>query len=184
MNPVKGDLVEQFLTQFYGDQAELDGAADESLNPVPRQVLVPCLPDNADELATWLSQLRGSRVSLRVAAARRQACARRNREAQCAGCAGPAQAQARRRLHRENCCAAEHSGFAGAGRSAAAHRVCRHQPRPGHRRGGVAGGVRGRSAAQVRLPPLRDPGGCGRRPLRRRGVDRRGDAAAVLPASA
>ncbi len=61
------ELVEQFLTQFYGDQAELNGAADESLNPVPRQVLVPCLPENADELATWLSQLRGSRVSLRVA---------------------------------------------------------------------------------------------------------------------
>ena len=59
-------LVEQFLTQFYGDQAELDGAADEAMNPVPRQVLVPCLPDNADELETWLSQLRGSRVSLRV----------------------------------------------------------------------------------------------------------------------
>ncbi len=54
------------MTQFYGDQAELNGAADESLNPVPRQVLVPCLPDNADELATWLSQLRGSQVSLRV----------------------------------------------------------------------------------------------------------------------
>jgi excinuclease ABC subunit C len=63
----QGRLVEQFLTQFYGDQAELNGAADESLNPVPRQVLVPCLPDNADELATWLSGLRGSRVSLRVA---------------------------------------------------------------------------------------------------------------------
>ena len=63
----QAQLVEQFLTQFYGDQAELDGAADESLTPVPRQVLVPCLPDNADELATWLSQLRGSRVSLRVA---------------------------------------------------------------------------------------------------------------------
>jgi excinuclease ABC subunit C len=62
----QGQLVEQFLTQFYGDQAELNGAADESLNPVPRQVLVPCLPDNADELATWLSQLRGSQVSLRV----------------------------------------------------------------------------------------------------------------------
>lgn len=59
-------LVEQFLTQFYGDQAELDGTGDESLNPVPRQVLVPCLPDNSDELETWLSQLRGSRVSLRV----------------------------------------------------------------------------------------------------------------------
>ena len=59
-------LVEQFLTQFYGEQAELDGAADESTNPVPREVLVPCLPSNADELATWLSELRGSRVTLRV----------------------------------------------------------------------------------------------------------------------
>jgi excinuclease ABC subunit C len=59
-------LVEQFLTQFYGDQAELSGAADEAMNPVPRQVLVPCLPDNSDELETWLSQLRGARVSLRV----------------------------------------------------------------------------------------------------------------------
>ncbi len=59
-------LVEQFLTQFYGAQAELDGAADEATNPVPRQVLVPVLPDNADEVADWLSVLRGSRVQLRV----------------------------------------------------------------------------------------------------------------------
>lgn len=64
-------LVEQFLTQFYGDQAALDGASDaggdEATNPVPRQVLVPVLPDNSEELATWLSGLRGSRVQLRVA---------------------------------------------------------------------------------------------------------------------
>ena len=64
-------LVEQFLTQFYGDQAALDGASDgggdEATNPVPRQVLVPVLPDNSEELATWLSGLRGSRVRLRVA---------------------------------------------------------------------------------------------------------------------
>jgi excinuclease ABC subunit C len=59
-------LVEQFLTQFYGEQAELDGAADESTNPVPRQVLVPCLPANSGEIADWLSGLRGSRVVLRV----------------------------------------------------------------------------------------------------------------------
>lgn len=59
-------LVEQFVTQFYGEQAELGGAADEATNPVPRQVLVPVLPPNADELATWLSELRGSRVGLRV----------------------------------------------------------------------------------------------------------------------
>ena len=75
-------MVEQFLTQFYGDQAELDGAADESTNPVPREVLVPCLPSNADELASWLSGLRGSRVALAGAAPRRQACAGRNRAAQ------------------------------------------------------------------------------------------------------
>ncbi|EHB50521.1 UvrABC system protein C [Mycolicibacterium rhodesiae JS60] len=59
-------LVEQFLTQFYGEQAELGGAADEATNPVPREVLVPCLPPNADELGEWLSGLRGSRVALRV----------------------------------------------------------------------------------------------------------------------
>lgn len=63
--------MEQFLTQFYGEQAELGGAADaggdggsgvagdESTNPVPREVLVPHLPPNADELAAWLSGLRG-----------------------------------------------------------------------------------------------------------------------------
>jgi excinuclease ABC subunit C len=59
-------LVEQFLTQFYGDQAELGGVGDEATNPVPRQVLVPVLPGNADELEVWLSGLRGSRVQLRV----------------------------------------------------------------------------------------------------------------------
>ncbi|OBH18864.1 excinuclease ABC subunit UvrC [Mycolicibacter terrae] len=59
-------LVEQFVTQFYGDQAELGGSADEPTNPVPREVLVPCLPANAEELVSWLSDLRGSRVSLRV----------------------------------------------------------------------------------------------------------------------
>ena len=60
-------LVEQVLTQFYGDQAELGGAADEPTNPVPREVLVPCLPPDHDQMATWLSGLRGSRVQLRVA---------------------------------------------------------------------------------------------------------------------
>lgn len=60
-------LVEQFLTQFYGEQAELGDGADEATNPVPREVLVPCLPLNSEELSSWLSGLRGSRVSLRVA---------------------------------------------------------------------------------------------------------------------
>jgi len=59
-------LVEQFLMQFYGEQAELRSAADESNNPVPREVLVPCLPPDAEELSIWMSGLRGSRVTLRV----------------------------------------------------------------------------------------------------------------------
>ncbi len=59
-------LVEQFLTQFYGDQAELGGVGDEATNPVPREVLVPVLPGNAEEVSTWLSGLRGSRVRVRV----------------------------------------------------------------------------------------------------------------------
>ena len=70
----QAQLVEQFITQFYGaevelggpPEVELGGAADESNNPVPREVLVPCLPPNAEELSIWLSGLRGSAVSLRV----------------------------------------------------------------------------------------------------------------------
>jgi excinuclease ABC subunit C len=54
-----GDLVEQFVTQFYGGEAE-----DSS--GIPREVLVPVLPEDATALIEWLSRLRGSRVSLRV----------------------------------------------------------------------------------------------------------------------
>ncbi len=66
-------LVEQFITQFYGAEAELGGppeaelgGLDEAANPVPREVLVPHLPPNAGQLAAWLSGLRGSQVNLRV----------------------------------------------------------------------------------------------------------------------
>jgi excinuclease ABC subunit C len=54
-----GDLVEQFITQFYGDESE-----DSS--GIPREVLVPVLPEDAPALMEWLSGLRGSRVTLRV----------------------------------------------------------------------------------------------------------------------
>ncbi|MBM7775290.1 excinuclease ABC subunit C [Actinokineospora baliensis] len=56
------NLVDRLLSQFYGDQAEL---ADES-NPVPREILVPELPDDAEAITDWLSGLRGSKVALRV----------------------------------------------------------------------------------------------------------------------
>ncbi|WP_370942540.1 excinuclease ABC subunit UvrC [Amycolatopsis sp. cg5] len=58
-------LVDHFLTQFYGEQSDL--AVDEGeAAPVPREVLVPELPDDAEALGEWLSGLRGSRVALRV----------------------------------------------------------------------------------------------------------------------
>ncbi|MEV0272834.1 excinuclease ABC subunit UvrC [Hamadaea sp. NPDC050747] len=53
-----GDLVHHFCSQIYGDTAE---GAD-----VPREVLVPELPADADALEAWLADRRGSRVSLRV----------------------------------------------------------------------------------------------------------------------
>jgi excinuclease ABC subunit C len=60
-------LVDQFLIQFYGDQAELaDDKTTGDDSPVPREVLVPALPDDADAMADLLSELRGSRVALRV----------------------------------------------------------------------------------------------------------------------
>ncbi|MFI7214379.1 excinuclease ABC subunit UvrC [Micromonospora maritima] len=53
-----GDLVHHFCTQVYGGE---QGEAD-----VPRELLVPELPGDAEALADWLSARRGSRVSLRV----------------------------------------------------------------------------------------------------------------------
>ncbi|WP_158890046.1 excinuclease ABC subunit UvrC [Amycolatopsis anabasis] len=59
-------LVEQFLAQFYGEQAELVTEGAETGTPVPREVLVPELPPDAEAVTEWLSKLRGSRVQLRV----------------------------------------------------------------------------------------------------------------------
>jgi excinuclease ABC subunit C len=51
-----GELVEQFVTQFYGGETEA----------IPREVLVPALPDDPDALTEWLSERRGGRVRIRV----------------------------------------------------------------------------------------------------------------------
>ncbi len=53
--------VENFLLQFYGGRASDDGAT-----AVPREILVPALPPQPEEMTQWLSGLRGSRVSLRI----------------------------------------------------------------------------------------------------------------------
>jgi excinuclease ABC subunit C len=57
-------LVDQFVSQFYGDQADL--AEEGVASPVPREVLVPALPEDAVAVSDWLSGLRGSRVQLRI----------------------------------------------------------------------------------------------------------------------
>jgi excinuclease ABC subunit C len=51
------DLVERFIQQMY---------AGESTDTIPREILVPTLPEDLDALTAWLSDLRGSRVAIRV----------------------------------------------------------------------------------------------------------------------
>lgn len=58
------DLVDQVLQRTYGS-----AAGDE----IPRQVLVPSLPDDAAELEQWLQERRGKRVTLQVAQRGRKA---------------------------------------------------------------------------------------------------------------
>ncbi|OAE01694.1 excinuclease ABC subunit UvrC [Arthrobacter sp. OY3WO11] len=53
------DLVEHLLQQVYGEDGDSHGR-------LPREVLVPVTPSNADELAQWLSGLRGAKVDVRV----------------------------------------------------------------------------------------------------------------------
>ncbi|GAB18202.1 UvrABC system protein C [Gordonia effusa NBRC 100432] len=67
----RSEEVGQFLTQFYGSQVDLDAtvkvdAGHVASQAIPREVLVPVLPPEADDMARWLSDLRGSRVDLRV----------------------------------------------------------------------------------------------------------------------
>ncbi|CAG7633606.1 excinuclease ABC subunit UvrC [Actinacidiphila bryophytorum] len=59
------DLVEHALQQLYGDET---GDAEQSggSGGVPKEVLVPALPRPAEPVAQWLSDRRGSQVSLRV----------------------------------------------------------------------------------------------------------------------
>jgi excinuclease ABC subunit C len=60
-----GELVEQFLLQVYGGVDEQTGVG-EAGESVPREVLVPELPADADVYTELLEELRGGKVSLRV----------------------------------------------------------------------------------------------------------------------
>ena len=52
-----GGLVARILEQLYGDEPALG---------VPKQVLVPAAPEQAEVYEEWLTQMRGSRVQVRV----------------------------------------------------------------------------------------------------------------------
>lgn len=52
-------LVEHLLQQVYGDAEPGSGA-------IPREVLVPAIPEDVNELTQWLKERRGSPVNLRV----------------------------------------------------------------------------------------------------------------------
>lgn len=58
------DLVDQVLQRTYGNAASAD---------IPRRVLVPEVPDDADELEEWLRTRRGKAVSIQVAQRGRKA---------------------------------------------------------------------------------------------------------------
>ncbi|OMH26347.1 excinuclease ABC subunit C [Tersicoccus phoenicis] len=53
------ELIEALLQQVYGD-------ATRENDRIPRQVLVPALPADLEDVTTWLSGLRGARVSVGV----------------------------------------------------------------------------------------------------------------------
>ncbi len=145
-----GDLVHHFCTQVYG--------AEQGEGDVPRELLVPALPADADALAEWLAQHRGSRVVLRVPQ-RGDKKALMETVARNAGRgARPAQAAPGRRPdHPQQGAGGDRRG-ARHGAGAAAHRVLRRLADPGHRRGGQHGGLRGRAGAQERIPALRRTG--------------------------
>ena len=65
-----GELVEQFCLQIYGEAADVDwaeGTGAEARNEaIPREVLVPELPEDWEALAELLGTERGAAVTLRV----------------------------------------------------------------------------------------------------------------------
>lgn len=58
------DLVEHALQQLYGEEHGDTGRT--GTGGVPREVLVPALPDPLEPVAEWLAERRGARVSLRI----------------------------------------------------------------------------------------------------------------------
>ena len=141
------ELVASFLRQLYMEREE-----------VPPRILVPTEPADREVLETWLSDRRGSHVTIAVPA---RGAKRRLMEVVTSNASGgvpSAQAAARLGLRRPlpRALGARREARPRAG--TAADRVLRHlQPRA-VRHGGIDGGLRGRPAQALGLPPVRDQG--------------------------
>ena len=164
------ELVEDFLLQLYAGEADTDPARD---------------PGAGD--AAGGDHVRGAAQRPAVqpgadpgAAARRQEDPAGDGGPQRRSGAGAAQDQAGQRPDDPQPGARGDPAGAGPRRGAAADRVLRRLQPPGHRGGGLDGGLRGRPGPQERVPALRDPR---RRGPERRRVHARGDHPPV-PAAA
>ncbi|WP_163542329.1 excinuclease ABC subunit UvrC [Occultella kanbiaonis] len=61
-----GELVERLLEQVYGDIAASPDA-EGTERAVPREIIVPAVPDNVAQIELWLSEIRGAKVRVRMA---------------------------------------------------------------------------------------------------------------------
>ncbi len=147
-----GDLVQDFLLQLYGP-------AEEDPELVPREVLVPALPPDADVFEELLSELRGSRVQLRVP----QRGDKRTLQETVARNATEALALHKTKrasdLTTRNRALEEIQQALELPEDPAPDRVLRRLQPPGDRGGRLDGRLRGRPGPQVRVPPVRHPRG-------------------------
>ena len=164
-------LVSEFLLQLYAGE---DGDA------IPREILVPAMPEDASTFEQLLTESRGSKVAIRVPQRGDKRALQETVAKNAAQSLALHKTKRASDLTVRNQALEEIQDGARPAVRAAADRVLRRLQPPGHRGGGLDGGLRGRPAAQERVPPVRDPW---RRRPERRGLDARGDHPA-LPAAA
>ncbi len=140
-----GDLVEQLLLQVYGD-AGRDG--------IPREVLVPADPPDLPEIEALLTEVRGARVAVRVPQRGDKRALLETVGKNAGQALDAAQDAPRGRPHDAVQGPAGDPGRARPSRGTPADRVLRRLQHPGPARRRLDGGLRGRAAAQERVPPL------------------------------
>ena len=163
-----GDLVDQVLQRTYGNAVGAD---------IPKQVLVPAMPDDAADLEEWLRERRGKSVTIQIAQRGRKADLMRT------ATLNAQQALMLHKTRRTSDYLARTQALTdlqealGSRRGAAAHRVLRRLAPRRHERRRLDGRLRGRTSAQGPVPLVRRP-----RDDRRHRLDLPGaPAAAGLP---